>query len=400
MLGSLVRQGSLTVCLPDGATLKFGDGTGSDIRVRIHDRATLRRIVLYPELALGEAYMTGSLTVEGDDIRAFLSVVLAHADDVERLWWQRWRRDIRTALRRVTQNNVPKLALRNVSHHYDLSAELYRLFLDSDRQYSCAYFRTPADTLELAQRQKKEHIARKLLIEPGMSVLDIGCGWGGLALTLARDFGARVTGVTLSREQLGIAQERARQLGLDGQVTFRLMDYRDIRQTFDRVVSVGMFEHVGLRHFDQYFQNVHDRLTPDGVALIHTIGSSEGPGPTNPWMAKYIFPGGYIPSLSEIATSVERQDLRITDIEFLWRHYAETLRNWSARFEENVAEVEKLYDAQFVRMWRFYLAACEQTFRYRRQTVFQLQLTRSAGVVPMTRDYQYRPRAAIRQAAE
>lgn len=400
MMQSFVRHGSLTITLPDGHDLKFGDGAGPRARVRIADNATLRKLVVNPELALGEAYTDGTLAVDGDDIGGFLSIVIGNMDKADRPLWQRGHQALRTALRRFMLNNVPSLSRRNVAHHYDLSGDLYDLFLDSDRQYSCAYFQTPGDDLERAQEQKKHHIARKLRFEPDMHVLDIGCGWGGMALTLARDYGARVTGITLSQEQLAVAQRRVREQGLEDRIDIRLQDYRHITETFDRIVSVGMFEHVGLPHFDTYFASVHDLLAPNGIALIHTIGAVSPAGGTNAWMGKYIFPGGYIPSLSEMSAAIERQDLRITDIEFLWRHYAETLYHWLDRFEANVGKVEALYDARFVRMWRFYLAACEQAFRHRRQCVFQFQLTRAADVVPITRDYLYDRPLALHQAAE
>ena len=278
---------------------------------------------------------------------------------------------------------------------------MYELFLDVDRQYSCAYFARPDMTLEEAQAAKKAHIAAKLCLKPGMRVLDIGCGWGGLALSLARDHGARVLGVTLSQEQHRVATERAQAAGLADRVTFRLMDYRDVTERFDRVVSVGMFEHVGVPHYRAYFEAVQARLGPQGVALIHTIGRSAPPGTTNPWIARYIFPGGYIPALSEMMAAVERTDLWPTDVE-VWRlHYAETLRHWHDRFMANRDRAEALYDARFCRMWRFYLVASEMGFRVGRQCVFQLQLARDRAAVPLTRAYLNRGSPAqLAHAAE
>jgi cyclopropane-fatty-acyl-phospholipid synthase len=288
----------------------------------------------------------------------------------------------------------------NVAHHYDLSGALYDLFLDADRQYSCAYFARPGMTLEQAQEAKKAHIAAKLLLEPGMRVLDIGCGWGGMALTLARRHGARVLGVTLSQEQHRVATERARAAELSGQVEFRLADYRSVEGTFDRILSVGMFEHVGVPHYRTYFRTLCDRLAPDGVALVHTIGRAAPPGATNPWIAKYIFPGGYCPALSEVAAAVEKEGLWQTDIE-VWRlHYAETLRHWHDRFMANIDTARALYDERFCRMWRFYLVASELTFRLNRQCVFQIQLARRQDAVPLTRDYLHRPRRDLALAAE
>ncbi len=401
MLRRLVRHGALNVTLPDGKLLTFGDRSGPEISVTIGDDKTLRALILNPELALGEAYTDGRLVIDGDDLRGLLALILSNIDGHQRLWWQRLHMGFRTRARRFLQNNAPLLSRKNVAHHYDLSGEMYDLFLDEDRQYSCAYFQRPGDTLEQAQAQKKKHIARKLLVEPGMRVLDIGCGWGGMALKLARDHGAQVLGITLSEEQLARARQRARDAGLESQVEFRLVDYRALEGQFDRIVSVGMFEHVGLRHFDTYFQSVHDLLTPEGIALIHTIGVSEAPSGTNPWIGKYIFPGGYLPSLSEITASVERQDLWITDVEVLRLHYAKTLRHWSDRFEAHAHRVAQLYDERFVRMWRYYLIASEQTFRHRRQSVFQFQLSRQIDNVPLTRDYIYAPTAQrALQAAE
>jgi cyclopropane-fatty-acyl-phospholipid synthase len=397
MMGSFVRRGTLSVGMPDGSTLEFGDGSTPSAHVDIHAAATIRRLLLFPELALGEAYMNGDITVPEDDLDPLLSVVMGNFDTAERLWWQRWHSRLRLSARRVMQNNLPWLARRNVAHHYDLSGEFFDLFLDEDRQYSCAYFRALDDTLEAAQRNKKHHIARKLRLSPDMRVLDIGCGWGGLAITLARDYGATVTAITLSEEQLKVARTRVRDLALEDRVDVQLADYRKIRGSFDRIVSVGMFEHVGLAHFDTYFETVDKLLRSDGIALIHTIGSTDRPDATNPWIAKYIFPGGYIPSLSEVATSIERSGLRVTDIEFLWRHYAETIRHWRARVDRNADRIRSLYDARFLRMWRFYLAASEQTFRNRAQAVFQFQLTKSLDAVPMTRDYIYE-NPAVRMA--
>ncbi len=400
-LKKVVRRGTLTVALPGGDRLVFGNGEEPSAAVNISNSAILRRLVMNPELALGESYMNGGLKIEGDDLHGLLEVILRNLNDPERIWWQDLRLSSRALMRRFLQNNVSGLSRRNVAHHYDLSGELYELFLDADRQYSCAYFRSSEDSLEQAQDQKKHHIARKLNLRPGLKVLDIGCGWGGMALTLARNYGVRVLGITLSEEQLAVARERAAAENLEDRVEFRLTDYRDLTGSFDRIVSVGMFEHVGLRHFDPYFKAVRDLLAPDGVALIHSIGLSERPDATNAWIAKYIFPGGYIPSLSEMAAAVERQNLWISDVETLRLHYAETLRHWFDRFVENEERVREIYDERFVRMWKFYLVACEQTFRFRRQCVFQFQITKDIEALPITRDYLYPPEAETRlRAAE
>ena len=391
MLHSLIQDGALRVVLPDGDIRDFGDPNAEPITVRLHDTATLRHLVLNPELALGESYMNGSLTVDGEDLQGLLTVVVRNARDAEAnpVWWQKLPGQARNALRGLTHNNIVMRAQRNVAHHYDLSGGLFDLFLDDDRQYSCAYFREPNASLDQAQADKKAHIARKLMIKPGMSVLDIGCGWGGMALTLAKDHGARVVGVTLSEEQHAFAKARAEREGLSDRVEFRLCDYRHVEGTFDRIVSVGMFEHVGLRHYEDYFTTVRNLLSPDGIALVHTIGWAAPAKATNLWMAKYIFPGGYIPSVSEVMSAVEKTRLWTTDIE-CWRlHYAYTLRHWYDRFSAHEDEVRAMYDERFVRMWQFYLAACEQTFRHAAQAVYQFQLSRRVDAVPLTRDYLY-----------
>jgi cyclopropane-fatty-acyl-phospholipid synthase len=304
-------------------------------------------------------------------------------------------------MRYLNQFNPVKRAQANAAHHYDLSGELYDLFLDDDRQYSCAYFARPDMTLDEAQEAKKHHIAGKLLIEPGMRVLDIGCGWGGMGLTLARDYGAEVTGVTLSKEQHAMANERAETAGVADKAKFHLMDYRQVEGQFDRIVSVGMFEHVGVPHYEEYFRTVNERLTPEGIALIHTIGRADPPGTTSPWITKYIFPGGYVPALSETARAIETQDLYTTDVE-VWRlHYAETLKHWHERFVSNIDRARELYDERFCRMWRYYLLACELTFRLNKQVVFQFQLSPRQDAVPLTRDYLYRDSEdALQHAAE
>lgn len=400
-LRRLVHRGTLTLNTPDGLNRTYGDGEHPRVIVTLHDPGLPRKLVLNPELAVGEAYMDGTLTIEGDDLHALMELALSNMQAGHYGAWQAIRARLRDALRFWGQFNPAGRSRRNVAHHYDLSGALYDLFLDDDRQYSCAYFRTPQDTLEQAQAQKKAHIAAKLLIEPGMKVLDIGCGWGGMALKLAHEHGAEVLGVTLSEEQLKVATERARRAGLDGQVTFKLMDYRAVTGQFDRVVSVGMFEHVGAPQFRTYFRTLRERLAPDGVALIHTIGRTCPPGASNPWITKYIFPGGYIPAMSEVMAAIEKEGLVPCDVE-VWRlHYAETLRQWHERFMANIDQARRLYDERFCRMWRYYLVGSEQTFRHSAQCVFQFQLARDIQAVPVTRDYLYAaPQSALRNAAE
>ncbi len=400
MLARLVRIGRLEITYPNGRRRVWEGKKGPEARVTIQSQATLRRLVLNPSLALGEGYMDE--TIVPDDLDALLALALINLESGLPTQWMRAQEAMRRALRGITQRNRLFEARRNAAHHYDLSDALYALFLDADRQYSCAYFRTPNLTLEEAQEAKKAHIAAKLCLKPGLRVLDIGCGWGGLALTLAQKHGVRVVGITLSEEQAKVAAERARQAGLTDRIEIRLQDYRDVSETFDRIVSVGMFEHVGLPNYGRFFEIVGDRLTEEGVALIHTIARAAPPGSADPWIDRYIFPGGYIPSLSELAPAIERAHLWLCDLE-VWRlHYAETLAHWRRRFEANADRAAAIYDARFVRMWRYYLAASEATFRYGRNCVFQLQLARKRDAVPLTRDYLYRPeelRAASLSAA-
>jgi cyclopropane-fatty-acyl-phospholipid synthase len=389
MLRDFVTLGDLQVEYPGGTRRRYGDGSGEAIAVRLHDMGTVRGLVLRTELTLGEAYTDGTLTIAGDDLDGFLTLATRNAAANGGVWWRRFDHARRYLRRKIDQYNPAHRARQNVAHHYDLSGELYDLFLDADRQYSCAYFADASMSLEEAQAAKKHHIAGKLLLEPGMEVFEIGCGWGGMALTLARDYGARVLGVTLSGEQHKVATARAEAAGLSDRVRFELRDYRTVKGRFDRIVSVGMFEHVGVPHYREYFDTVRDRLADDGVALIHTIGRAAPPGTTSPWIAKYIFPGGYVPAMSEMARAFEDADLYPCDLE-VWRlHYAETLRHWHDRFAENEARARRLYDDRFCRMWRYYLKASEMTFRVNRQCVFQVQLARAQEAVPLTREYLY-----------
>jgi cyclopropane-fatty-acyl-phospholipid synthase len=399
VLARLIKQGTVTIIAPDGASCRVGQGT-PDVTLRLVGKWTPLRIALHPELQFGESYMEGRLVVEQGDIADFLEILLMNARHRDRLpKLVNVARRVRRAVRVFQQFNPAPRARRNVAHHYDLSGELYDLFLDADRQYSCAYFRSPKDSLEAAQIAKKRHIAAKLhLARPGLKVLDIGSGWGGLALDLARDSGAEVLGVTLSTEQLALAASRARAAGLSEYCRFELTDYRALGGRFDRIVSVGMFEHVGVQHYDAYFGKIAELLAEDGVALVHTIGRHDGPGATNPWIRKNIFPGGYIPAMSEVLPAIERAGLMVTDMECLRLHYAETLKAWRQRFRKNWARAAALYDERFCRMWDFYLASSEMTFRYDAQAVFQIQLTKRMDTLPITRDYMYETERTMRFA--
>lgn len=388
VLDRLISRGSLTLVTASGGIRHFGDGNGPPVTMRLHKRSLEWQLAFNPYLKLGEAYMDGTLTVDAPyRIYDVLDVILSNVgiEWVHPLAKMVGR--IRRAKRRIDQFNPVGKAQKNVAHHYDLQAGLYDLFLDSDKQYSCGYFETPVSSLEAAQLAKKAHIAAKLNIQPGQRVLDIGCGWGGMALYLAKETGAHVTGVTLSEEQHKIATERAAAEGLSSQVEFRLQDYRHVEETFDRIVSVGMFEHVGVHHYDEFAAKVRALLKDDGVALIHTIGRLDAPGATNPWLAKYIFPGGYIPALSEVAPVLENNGLLLNDLEVLRLHYAETLRHWRTRFLARWDDAVALYDEPFARMWEFYLAGSETSFRHEGMVVFQFQLTRDVNTLPLTRYY-------------
>lgn len=388
-LRHLIRHGTLAVTFASGRQATFkGNKPGPDIAIRIADRATERRLFMNPDLVLGEAFMDGSITVENGDIYDFLELCLMNLSwDLPDHWIQRLQGRLRRWGRGIAQYNPIGKAQQNVAHHYDLSDTLYDLFLDNDRQYSCAYYATGNESLEQAQDYKKRHIAAKLLLKPEHKVLDIGSGWGGLGLYLAEISGADVTGVTLSVEQHKVSQDRAKEHGVADRVRYKLQDYRHEENTYDRIVSVGMFEHVGVGHYEEFFLKIKDLLAEDGVALLHTIGRADGPGATNPWLAKYIFPGGYTPALSEIVPVIERVGLYITDIEILRLHYASTLRDWRRRFNMNRDKVREIYDERFCRMWDFYLAGCEAAFRYGGQLNFQIQLSRKQDAVPLTRDY-------------
>jgi cyclopropane-fatty-acyl-phospholipid synthase len=395
-LERFIRSGNLRVTTAGGSTFTLGDGTGTPVAIRFTTRAAERGVLIDPEVKFGEAYMDGTVVVEQGSIAEVLAVVLDQCVGGKPPFWARTQWLIRYLHRRLQQFNPPPRARRNVAHHYDLDGQLYALFLDADRQYSCAYFETPDQSLDDAQLAKKRHLAAKLLIAPGQRVLDIGSGWGGLALYLAETAGGRVTGITLSQEQLALARVRAAERGLSGTAEFRLQDYRDVPDKFDRIVSVGMFEHVGVGFYEAFFRKCAALMEEDGVMVLHSIGRSEGPNVTNPWIAKYIFPGGYIPALSEVLPAIERAGLLATDIEILRLHYAETLKAWRERFLAHREAVERLYDARFVRMWEFYLAAAEMAFREQDMMVFQVQLTKRQGVVPITRDYIARETQRLR----
>lgn len=386
LLERRIREGTLHLQLPDGTSRRFGQGE-PEAHWAIRDAETVKRIVRDPDLELGDTYMEGGWDTDGKDLVALLGVLMRNFPEEGQRGFRRYLRLPRVAMQ--TWNRAGR-SRRNVAHHYDIDGRIFRMFLDQDMQYSCAYFPEPGTALEDAQQAKCRHIARKLLLQPGQRVLDIGSGWGGLALRLAREADVQVTGLTLSREQLEVARKRAEQAGLSGQVEFRLQDYREHRGQYDRVVSVGMFEHVGPPNYRTFFGRVRQLLTSDGVALLHTIGRTGPPGSTHPWIRKHIFPGGYIPALSEVSRSVEKNGIVTTDLEVLRLHYADTLAAWRERFHRRWHDAADCMGESFCRMWDFYLASCEAAFRWRDLVVFQLQLATRLDTVPRTRDYLHR----------
>jgi cyclopropane-fatty-acyl-phospholipid synthase len=395
-LKRIIQKGTLEVEAADGERFRIGDGEGSLVAIRFANRAAERQLLLNPALAFGELFTDSRIVVTRGSIYDVLELASSNLTVHEPPGIAKALTTLRTALRRIEQRNGERRAKRNVAHHYDFDGRLYDLFLDADRQYSCAYFEQAGQSLDDAQLAKKRHIAAKLLTEPGQSVLDIGCGWGGLALYLAEFCDAEVTGITLSEEQLKIARTRAKERNLAARAKFRLQDYRAVPEQFDRIVSVGMFEHVGVGYYNAFFDNAARLLADDGVMLLHSIGRMDGPGSTNPWIAKHVFPGGYIPALSEVLPAIERAGLVVTDVEILRLHYAETLRAWRQRFLARREDAKALYGERFCRLWEFYLAASECSFRHSGLMVFQIQLARRQDAVPLTRNYVTQREAALR----
>ena len=389
MLKSFVRTGRLEVIDAAGKSHVFGDGSGPAVTMKLTDPKLYRALFLNPELAAGEAYMDGRMSFPGSSLRAFLELFSVNRNRPGNGHYpvQKALGGVVRGLKRFQQANPVGRAQKNISHHYDIGNDLYRLFLDEGLFYSCAVFERDDETLEEAQRNKCRLIASKLRLQPGMRVLDIGSGWGGLAIYLAKVAGVDVTGVTLSREQHALAVDRAEKAGVADKVRFELKDYRLLDQTFDRIVSVGMFEHVGVHHYDEFFAKVNTLMPDEGVMLLHSIGHMSPPSTASPWMRKYIFPGAYSPALSEVFPAVEQNRLWVTDVEFLRVHYANTLLHWHRRFEANREKVAKLYDERFCRMWEFYLISAEMMFRTGAQEVFHMQLSRKRDAVPLTRDY-------------
>ena len=401
VLKKLVKSGNLTVTDWKNRITTYGDGTGKPVHIKFATAATARKIALDPDMYLGEAYMSGDFSILNGSLYDFVELALVNtgggsANMHGTTWAHRTLYRMRIGIRRIDQANSERRSRNNVQRHYDLSGELYDLFLDKDRQYSCAYFETDDQSLEDAQLAKKRHIAAKLNIKPGMTVLDIGCGWGGMGLYLVEVCGAVVTGVTLSDEQLAVAKATAKERGLESNAKYLLQDYRTLTEKFDRIVSVGMFEHVGIGHYAEFFKKCSSLLKPDGIALLHSINRADGPGATSAWTKRYIFPGGSIPALSEVMPHLERYGLYVTDIELLRLHYAKTLRHWYNRFMANRDKAKALYDERFCRMWEFYLVGAELSFRFLLMNNFQIQFALDQNTLPLTRDYMIAEEARLR----
>jgi cyclopropane-fatty-acyl-phospholipid synthase len=387
LLKRIIVTGTLDVVDADGRRQSYVGTPTPHVAIRITDGSLMRKLFFNPELHAGEAYMNGTLVIEKGSVRDLLTLFALNSGRLRSHPMQRFVRGWMKRLKRLRQRNTTSASRANVRHHYDLSNDFYKLWLDADMNYSCAYFANENDTLEVAQQRKLRHIAAKLDLKPGQRILDIGCGWGGMALYLAKQANVQVLGITLSTEQLALARQRAEERGLSDRVTFELIDYRDVKGPFDRIVSIGMFEHVGVQQFETYFGAIKNLLTDDGLALVHSIGRKAGPGQTGAWVRRYIFPGGYSPALSETLAAVERTGLWVTDIEILRLHYAKTLAEWERRFQSRRSEVAKMMDERFCRMWEFYLIASELAFSHGKHMNFQIQLTRNVRALPLTRDY-------------
>jgi len=399
-LQSVIKTGTIVLTDAYGRKHTIGNGSAPAVHVRLHDSTLHRRLVLNPAWWVGHAYMEGTLTIEEGDLRDLFAVSLKNRgfSAMRRRWLMSAK--LENALSVFATINPVGVAARRVQQHYDLSRELYELFLDSDKQYSCAYFDESADDIERAQVRKKQHLASKLLLKSGQRVLDIGCGWGGLAMYLAEQYNVKVTGITISREQYDFAIAEVQRRGLEGHLDFALEDYRLAKGPYDRIVSVGMLEHVGPLHYSEYFRKIRDLLTDDGVALIHTIGRQPPPANINVWMRRNIFPGAYLPSLSQLAPVLENNDLWLCDFENLRLHYAWTLREWESHFQRNRSKVSELYDERFCRMWEFYLKGCEAGFLYSGMCVFQMQIAKQIDALPMTRDYMFREEQRLKSLLE
>jgi len=360
------------------------------IKIKLLDKKLHYKLLFRPDLYFGEAYSDGTIIIENGSLTDFLDLALMNIGRNELNFLSQLLNKLSGTYRYLTNFNFIKKSKMNVAHHYDLSDDLYDLFLDPKKQYSCAYFKNENDSLETAQNNKIQHIIKKLNIKPNQRVLDIGCGWGSLALDIAKSTQCEMTGITLSKNQFNYCEKKAKELNLENQVTFKLIDYRQLNEKFDRIVSIGMFEHVGRKFYKNYFKQIEKLLSKDGISLIHTIGSVNPPRDPHPWITKYIFPGGYTPSLSEVTGPIEKAGLIVSDIEVLKMHYSHTLRHWKENCIANEEKITQMFDERFFRMWEFYLASCESAFKWGDQVVYQFQLTKNYTSTPTTRDYIYK----------
>ena len=390
-LNKLFKNGGFLLENADGQKYIIGQPDKNDpIEIKLKDKSLHYKLYLYPDLYFGEAYTEGTLYFVKGTLSEFLNLAIENIGRTKINKFNRIINSLRGSYRFLTNFNFIKKSKVNIAHHYDVSDDLYFLFLDPLKQYSCGYFKSEKDTLEQAQINKINHIVKKLDIRTNQKVLDIGCGWGYLTIEIAKQHKCHVTGITLSENQHKFAINKVKELNLTNQVEIKLMDYREIKEKYDRIVSVGMFEHVGRKFYNLFFKKIANILNNEGVALLHTIGSVDAPRDPQPWITKYIFPGGYTPSLSEIAGPIEKSGLIISDLEVLKIHYAQTLRHWKERFIQNKAKVLKMFDEKFFRMYEFYLTSCESAFKYGDQVVYQIQLSKELDTVPSTRDYIYR----------
>tara|TARA_Y100000588_G_C14198588_1_gene901401 strand:- start:135 stop:1319 length:1185 start_codon:yes stop_codon:yes gene_type:complete len=393
MLFSILKKisikGKIDIVDHKGAVYSFGVKSPY-VKIKFHNKLVQKKILLNPDLYVGEAYMNGELTIEEGSPEDFIYIISSIYDDfLSKNLFQKFTNNFLKIFRSFQQLNNLIKSKKNVAHHYDLNEKLYKIFLDKDMQYSCGYFFNDNINLDQAQIDKKNHIIKKLNIKKNMTVLDIGCGWGGLALHIAKQTGAIVKGITLSENQLSVAKKRAEEENLTDKVEFVLQDYRHEKDRYDRIVSVGMFEHVGVNYYSSFFSNTYNLLKENGVFLLHTIGNQGSISATNPWIRKYIFPGGYIPSLSEIIKECEKRRIIITDIEILRLHYAKTLRHWYQNFLNNRDKIIEMFDEKFFRMWEFYLLSSEYSFRNMGNVVFQIQICKKMKNLPLTRNYIY-----------
>ena len=388
-LNKIFKTGGFILTDANSKDYLIGKPGNNPIRIKIFDKKLHYKLLIHPDLYFGEAYMNGELKIENGTLTDFLDLALMNIGRNELNFFSYMINKVRGSYRYLTNFNFIKKSKMNVSHHYDISDNLYDLFLDPKRQYSCAYFKNENDSLETAQNNKIQHIIKKLNIKPNQKVLDIGSGWGSLAIDIAKNINCEVLGITLSKNQLDYSNKKVKEMNLGNQVKFRLMDYRELNEKFDRIVSVGMFEHVGRKFYKKFFKQINNLLNEKGVSLIHTIGSVKPPRDPHPWITKYIFPGGYTPSLSEVTTPIENAGLIVTDIEVLRLHYSHTLKHWKENCIRNKDKIIKMFDEKFFRMWEFYLTGCEMSFKWGDQVVYQFQLTKNYRSTPVTRDYIY-----------